>query len=155
MASTFHFVAGSSRLCYCEISSCKNYKKPSLCKMLVCAPAHHIYYSLLFPIDASRYFSPPCCRVFQCRCTMMSFSNSIKGGAYSNLRHFLLVSLCASIMENSEHISPGKGAFPGVASASIAEAVLLLCYLNQFDLDLLSNSPCTTTKPFSMEESFL
>ena len=93
--------------------------------------------------------------MFQCRCTMMSFSNSIKGGAYSNLRHFLLVSLCASIMENSEHISPGKGAFPGVASASIAEAVLLLCYLNQFDLDLLSNSPCTTAKPFSMEESFL
>ena len=87
--------------------------------------------------------------------TMMSFSDSIKGGTYSYSRHFLLVSLCASIMEHSKHISPGKGAFPSVASTSIAEAVLLLCYLNQFDLDLLLNSPCTTTTPFSVQESFL
>ena len=56
---------------------------------------------------------------------MTSFSNSIKGGAYLNSRHFLLVSLCTSIMESSEHISPGKGAFSGVASTSIVEAVLL------------------------------
>ena len=71
-------------------------------------------------------FPPCCCGVFQCRCTMTSFSNSIKGGAYLNFGHFLLVSLCVSIVESSECISPGKGAFPSVASASIAEAALLL-----------------------------
>ena len=71
-------------------------------------------------------FLPHCCGVFQHRCTMMSFPNSIKGGAYLNLVHFLLVSLCTSIVESSEHISPGKGAFPNIASTSIVEAVLLL-----------------------------
>ena len=42
-APTFHFVVGSSRPCYCGISSCKNCKRPWLCKMLICAVAHHIY----------------------------------------------------------------------------------------------------------------
>ena len=70
-------------------------------------------------------FLPHYCRAFQRRCTMMSFSNSIKGGAHLNLGHFLLVSLCVSIMESSECIPPGKGAFPSVASISIVEAVLL------------------------------
>ena len=67
-----------------------------------------------------------CYRAFQCRCTMTSFFKSIKGGVYLNSGHFLLVCLCISIVESSEHISPGKGAFPSVASTSIGEAVLLL-----------------------------
>ena len=57
-------------------------------------------------------FPPRFCGAFQCRCTMTSFSNRIKGGAHLNSGHFLLVSRCASIVENSECISPGKGAFP-------------------------------------------
>ena len=56
-------------------------------------------------------FLPLCCGAFQCRCTMTSFSNPIKGGVHLNLGHFLLVSHCTSIIGNSEHISPGKGAF--------------------------------------------
>ena len=57
-------------------------------------------------------FPPRFCRAFQCRCTMTPFSNRIKGGACLNSGHFLLVSHCTSIVENSERISPGKGAFP-------------------------------------------
>ena len=57
-------------------------------------------------------FLPHFCGAFQCRCTTTSFSNRIKGGAHLNSGHFLLVSRCTSIIENSEHISPGKGAFP-------------------------------------------
>ena len=57
-------------------------------------------------------FLPHFCGAFQCRCTMTSFSNCIKGGAHLNLGHFFLVSHCASIVGNSERISPGKGAFP-------------------------------------------
>ena len=75
----------------------------------------------------------PSCHItaelFQRRCTMTSFSNSIKGGAHLNLGHFLLVSQCTSLLEVSEHISSGKGAFPSIASASIVEAILLLIYL--------------------------
>ena len=54
-------------------------------------------------------FPPRFCGAFY---TMTSFSNRIKGGAHLNLGHFLLVSRCTSIVENSECISPGKGAFP-------------------------------------------
>ena len=57
-------------------------------------------------------FPPHLCGAFQCRCTMKSFSNRIKGGAHLNSGHFLLVSHSASFVENSERISPGKGAFP-------------------------------------------
>ena len=57
-------------------------------------------------------FLPRLCGAFQCRCTLTSFSNHIKGGVRLNLRHFLLVSHSTSFIENSEHISPGKGAFP-------------------------------------------
>ena len=43
-----------------------------------------------------------------------------------NSGHFLLVPRCISLIEDSEHISSGKRAFPSVASTSIVEAVLLL-----------------------------
>ena len=75
------------------------------------------------------FFLPHYCGVFQCRCTMMSYSNSIKGGSHLNFGHFLLVSWCVSLMEVCRHNSSGKGAFPSVASTSIVEAVLLLISL--------------------------
>ena len=77
-------------------------------------------------------FLPHYCRAFQCRCTLMSFSNSIKEGAYLNSGHFLLVSLCISIVESSECISPGKGAFPRVCICFTCRGCFAL------DLNLIS-----------------
>ena len=45
MAPPFHFVVGSSRPCYCGTSFCKGCKRLWPCKVLICAPAHHIYYT--------------------------------------------------------------------------------------------------------------
>ena len=74
-------------------------------------------------------FLPHCCRAFQSKFTMMSYSNSIKGVPHLNSGHFLLVSQCVSLVEVCEGNSSGKGAFPSLASTSIAEIVLLLISL--------------------------